>query len=602
MGCFDVSCGISSMTIKHGDPALLLLLIPQTDYPDSVDLIKGKVQIETGLSQVFNEGPQGLYMPFCLPIYGKYNDYGSLEELVEDETLKSITKYFNATFKQIVSVIHRGRYGTLHDDEMLEIYGTGLLKGNYSDKAVTEKWIIEAGFVEKDGKFYHPEVSNIIKWKDGKIEKTEEPKAYVEFKVPFKGSNEKKIMPHIIYWEDDKWNETWQREQKGFCESFMEHSKPMGWFSSKEHGVVLGIKEEFVKKAVLLRKLSGMFIDGKFYKAFTGQVKTNSYYAENGAAIMNSYMNKYLMDLLGFTHEGFINDETKSPFDPEDKESKYKMAYLYSHKDAPGFKFSVRSSRSMVTDMYKVDGTKLKEIKEGKYHPFHPKGLAAMFEGKTGNKLDVSGLDNITAFDITLLKIQDLIKQRESNKLLQEDLRKQLDVFSKEDESPEKTKLLNKYFSLIDRSESRENGKEALGSFNFPLVYDFYEEAFANPTKKFKDTCSRFKNFMVSLWGINRLLMPSSHFGQHGEYINQIEFNNIISKVLKDKMLSGYGSEFTSRAELDNTLKLLYGKTKATVSGKKGKSEIKFSDDSDKEVAVWNDEEEYGYLITKKGM
>ena len=608
MGSFDVSCGISSMTIKHGDSAMLLLLIPQTNYPDSVDLLKSKVEIEVGVNQVFNEGAQGLYMPFCLPLKGKYNDYGSLEELVKDETYIALTKYFEATFDQIMSVIHNGKYGSLFDEEILSIYGTGLIKGYHGDKTITKKWLEKAGFVEKDGKFYHPEVTNIIKMgKDGKIVKTNEQKAYVEFKVP-KNSSEKGIMPHIVYWENEKWNETWQREQKDFCKTFMEETKPMGWFSS-DVGVAIGIKPESLKKAMLLMKISGMFIDGKFYDSFTKYVKTNEYYAKNGASLMDAYMNKYMMDLLGFKHEGFIDDETKKPLDEklESYEIRHKKSYLYSHKDAPGFKFSVRASHSMATDMYKVEGTKLKEIKtynggnSKSYHPFHPRGLAEMFEGVTGNKLDVSGLDGVTSFDVTLLKIQDLLEYREVGKKKQKELKILLDAFPKDVKSDEKDKILNQYFSLVDKSESRENGKEALGDFNFPLVYDFYENAFSKPTTKFKDTCQRYKNFMISLWGINRLLMPSSHFGQHGEYINQLEFTNIIANVLKEKMLSGYSSEFTVKKDLDRALELLHGKVKKAVTTKKGKSEITFSDESDKEVAVWSDEEGYGYLLTKKG-
>lgn len=56
MGCFDVSCGISNITIKHGDEALLLLIAPRTEYPMSLTYERDKnVEIDKGLFQVFNE-------------------------------------------------------------------------------------------------------------------------------------------------------------------------------------------------------------------------------------------------------------------------------------------------------------------------------------------------------------------------------------------------------------------------------------------------------------------------------------------------------------------------------------------------------------------
>ncbi len=60
MGCFDVSCGISGMTIKHGDDAVLLLIVPASSYTRSIHQQERDVKIEQGLQQVHSEGPFGL--------------------------------------------------------------------------------------------------------------------------------------------------------------------------------------------------------------------------------------------------------------------------------------------------------------------------------------------------------------------------------------------------------------------------------------------------------------------------------------------------------------------------------------------------------------
>ena len=65
MRCFDISCGISSITIKHGYPALLLLMVPYTEYAQSTENLGDKIEIEPRLQHVFNEGPLGMYIPFC---------------------------------------------------------------------------------------------------------------------------------------------------------------------------------------------------------------------------------------------------------------------------------------------------------------------------------------------------------------------------------------------------------------------------------------------------------------------------------------------------------------------------------------------------------
>ncbi len=614
MGCFDVSCGISSISIKSGDKAALLLLVPQYSYPESTDLLPSEVTLKPGQMQVFNEGPLGMYMPFCLPIIGKYNDYGSLEDVVEDETTKALFEYFGATVEQIITIIHNGEYGTLYDPEILELYGDGLKIDKYSDKKVTEKWLLEAGFTEKDGKFFHPDVTNIIKWNetDNKIIKTEDQKAYVVFKeIKQKGREKDGKVSHIVYWKDEKWNETWPSHVKDFCESFMENTKPMGWFTGDD-GVVLGIKKECLKKAKLLRKLSGMFIDGKIYDAMTDEVKTNTYYTQNASSILDCYMNKFIMDKIGFKFDSIRNEETEEIIQDKGESLTYahnKYEILYTHDKAPGFKFGVRMVSPMATDMYKMKGDKLIEVKtyDGKrnYSPFSASGLAEMFKGETGNDLDLSGLDGVTTFDITLLKIQDLISRKNKSKEIIDDLRLQFDKFDKDNKSKEKDELLTKIWRFEDRSERREGDKDVLGNFNFPLVYDFYEKHFIKPSVKFKKSCRSFKNLMSSLWGLNRPLMPSAHFGQHGDYINQLEFANIVKNVLKDKMLAGYGIEFDDKKEMLNTLELLHGNNwteeiQTTKDKKKEVNETVYIKNG-QNIAVWNEEETYGYLITEQG-
>lgn len=619
MGCFDVACGISSITIKRGEDALLLLLVPFSRSA-SPEYLSREVELKPGLQQVFNEGPLGLYMPFCLPIRGEYNDYGSLEKIKNDETVKELTKYFGATFEQIIDVIHRAEYGTLHDPEMLAIYGNELEVNRYGDKKITKAWLLKAGFVETDGVYNHPDVPKIIKWNktEDKIIKTDEPKTYVVIKeVKKQNKNDdspKEIFPHIIYWENDKWNETYARDQFDFCQYFLDKTKPMGWFSSGE-GIVLGMKPECIDKAKLLSKLSGMFIDGKVYDQLTNDVKTNQYYNEGNGNILTGYMNRFLMDAMGFDFVKTIDQKTNKDVIDEGFRLGYRsenFRRMYSHKNTPGYMYGINLSRSMATDMYSVKDDKLKEIptysKNKSYHPFSPKGLAEMIEGETGYKIDLSLLKDLKPFDLVLLKIQDFLTRCENTQRKAKEYKNELEKFLKDnnlkqgetgtkEQEATRMELFNKYYKMDNRSDTREQDADMLGSFNFPLFHEMYAKHFMKPSKHFKEECSKFKNMMTSLWGINRLLMPSTHFGQHGDYINQLEFNNIIRIALKQKMTEGYHSEYESSEELDRVLELLYN---SELSATTKDDEVTYMHRG-QEVAVWNIKNEYGYLITEKG-
>lgn len=626
MGCFDVSCGISSITIKSGDDALVLLLIPQTNYPQSITLLDKKVEIEPGLQQVFNEGPLGMYMPFCLPIRGKYNDYGSLEDIVQDETVKAVEKYFGMKIEQLFSIIHRGKYGTIFDEEVLSVYSDGLKVSAYSEGKITEAWLKEAGFTKnKEGQWIHKDTKSLRKWTGKEWVDLNIPRNHVVFKIPKNSSHYKDPVPHIISYKSKDMNEhgpvqeIWATNTKEFCERFYEASGVPS-FGSDKGGIAIGIKKDFVEKAKLARKLSGMFIDGMFYDSLTKGMQTNEYAKENGG-ILDIYPNRFMMDKLGFKFVRCANKENievEVPLPEGTIGYKHeKLHFVYSHDLAPGMLFSngLDTNFGCIEFYRKNKKDKWEEVKTWKggnsksYSNFSANNVAEFFKAETGNVLDLTELSKMTTTDITLLKIQDHLKRKGKNAELIKALRAKLDKFPKEDNSKEKMDIFHELWGIEDRSESREADGRLLGYFNFPLVYEFYTKSFAKPSDKFKETITKFKTFLGSLWGINRPLMPSAHFGQHGDYINQVAFGKIVLEVAKGKMLGGYGKEFSTKEDMFETIKLIYGDDYYEHPEKRKR---KNDDDATEtvymhkgeEVAVWREYKDnmtYGYLITEKG-
>jgi hypothetical protein len=80
MGSWSVYCGISKISITACNDCVFLPLKP-------------KPKLSTGYLP---------YLPAALPIFGKYSDYGSIEDIEEDANTKLIEQHFNCTIQEFV--------------------------------------------------------------------------------------------------------------------------------------------------------------------------------------------------------------------------------------------------------------------------------------------------------------------------------------------------------------------------------------------------------------------------------------------------------------------------------------------------------------------
>ena len=87
MGCWNETCGITQVPIMHNDPVVLILLanVAQHRSADRMDGHSGHCY------------SNDVWSPFALPIYGIYNDYGSIEDVTEgwntEWIINSLKKY-----------------------------------------------------------------------------------------------------------------------------------------------------------------------------------------------------------------------------------------------------------------------------------------------------------------------------------------------------------------------------------------------------------------------------------------------------------------------------------------------------------------------------
>jgi len=93
MGCFNVSCALSGLSISGGDSCYFIPLIPH-EY--------SKGAVGQGTSFISNDGAHGLFGPATLPIKGSYSDYGTLEDPVKDANTERIEKLFKTTIENFL--------------------------------------------------------------------------------------------------------------------------------------------------------------------------------------------------------------------------------------------------------------------------------------------------------------------------------------------------------------------------------------------------------------------------------------------------------------------------------------------------------------------
>lgn len=109
MGCFNVTCAISHMPIKHGDDVVFLILEKTNEGYRGEGALGGY--------------PTHFWTPYMLPVYAKYNDYGSIEnwqasELpIFDFILKNYKKNLfeekqDVTFLLLQELFHEGKVFT----------------------------------------------------------------------------------------------------------------------------------------------------------------------------------------------------------------------------------------------------------------------------------------------------------------------------------------------------------------------------------------------------------------------------------------------------------------------------------------------------------
>jgi hypothetical protein len=132
MGSWSVNCGISNIAITSGDDCVILPLKEN------------------------KSGEYRKFQPATLPIFGKYNDYGNMEEIIEDDNTKLIEEHFGITIDEFVTFLVDGKF-TYNRGEAEDVK---VKIKNYEEAA-------EWRFMWIDRKVYETMLNDVDEWHKG---------------------------------------------------------------------------------------------------------------------------------------------------------------------------------------------------------------------------------------------------------------------------------------------------------------------------------------------------------------------------------------------------------------------------------------------------
>lgn len=147
MGHFSHNCKLTGLPITGGTPAVLIAMKLRGDLYDNSE----KSLMKYGKTyQCSNEGPRLKFIPCWYPIKGDYNDYGGMENIIEDDNTKALEEYYGLSIQQIVDVLTSGRKDDgycdslkpIKDDKADDEYGKPVYQERYKELlSISGMWV-----------------------------------------------------------------------------------------------------------------------------------------------------------------------------------------------------------------------------------------------------------------------------------------------------------------------------------------------------------------------------------------------------------------------------------------------------------------------------
>lgn len=341
MGCFNVACSVSKLSIGNQRRVALIPLQP-------ADVWNGKAHTIKPNSSYLH--PNEFFNPLTFPIFGKYDDYGSMEEIEENSNTKAIEKHFGMTIEDFVGLV------TCNRPSVNDYYS------KHHEVFAENKDILRNHQIEFDEKFMRR--MGLLA-----VETTEpvEPKPYAlagqPYQVFYVPTSREDVMGYEIRNEDGKVlkSNSGHGVKKYFLDDFFDLT-----------GIHLNVSRANREKAALFGQLSGMFVDAEIYEELAGDGKTN---------ILNAYYDDLHTEIQKFavTKQRIKELEEKAPPKTQENADNHVEAYLlemknpfsYFNQDRNQFLRAFKDFK-LFAEIYEepITAGQLKEM-ASKYNTFH---------------------------------------------------------------------------------------------------------------------------------------------------------------------------------------------------------------------------------------
>jgi hypothetical protein len=445
MGHFNAACSISNLTIHPGDSVLFIPLLPNLSASSNREHLVGVNSMLIYSNCYFN--------PFCLPIEGKYDHYGNIEEIKKNANTKAIEKFFGITIEEFMECVNSGREWNDYFSGIHNIYAKSPKLLSDHNIIFNENYLKNIGFVknkQNEYSFQEFPYSVLVKSKN----KNEDS----NFEI-------RNLQGDVVY------NSAEMRDNKS--KILEEFYKLTGWF--------LGIEAKNQKKIETLKNLSGMFILKGIYYDLAKNNKSYSYSKDRNVVVSTGYLTESVLTDLGFK---VIKQKITSPDFPD------RTAVLYGKKGSTA-QVAYEALGSIV--LWKTGKKNKKET------VYSVKEFGTLWEKVTEDILDLSKFDKIYQMDLAFDYYQkELIKaEKETKKVKLEDL------------PPNVQKL------LIKMSKYHFGNDHLMGFFkDWKFFDDLYLESIRKG--KLKEDFRWWVLFYLSMHSNNRFFFPAMNGEQDG--------------------------------------------------------------------------------------
>jgi hypothetical protein len=193
MGHFTHNCKLTGVPIRGNAVLIVMRVNPMFKHE------LGGIREYGKSSLISNDGTRLKFLPVWFPIYGTYDEYGGLEDIVKDDNTEILEKYYDLTIEQIVGIITSSRKDDGYDDSLSvikkpKVYPKGMKK-NESHFDFYQRIMKDP--VPFDGRYPQSPNNTYQVYRDGKYVTVEKEEYDADFKLI-----------HEHYARYNKWKET----------------------------------------------------------------------------------------------------------------------------------------------------------------------------------------------------------------------------------------------------------------------------------------------------------------------------------------------------------------------------------------------------------